>query len=89
MHQNFDPRKNVLQGILHAAKKGMAHGMKAKYAAPTPNLEAGSKQPVPGAEAPGEEMSEDQMHQMLEQMAGTEGTPGDDPNKPKFKPKPR
>jgi hypothetical protein len=67
----IDPHKKVLQGILSASRGQMARNIKQKYASPAPNLEAGAKVPVPGAE-PGEEQNEptdeDDMKAMLEQM---------------------
>lgn len=62
----FDPRKNVLQGILGATQKRMAEGMKQKYSAP--NLEATAKEPVPGAEGEPAEPTEDELAGLLEQM---------------------
>lgn len=69
--ENYDPRKNVLQGILQGARSGMANGLKQKYKAPQPNLEANAKQPVPGAEMPeGEPVNEeDEMARLLEEMS--------------------
>lgn len=68
----YDPRKNVLQGILKGAKHAKANQLKKKYFGATPNLEAKAKQPVPGADI-GEEQAEqhpagDDLASMLEQM---------------------
>lgn len=64
--QNFDARKNVLQGILKGAKSGLASHLKKKYRAPAPNLEDKALQPVPGAEEKPPE--EDELASILEQM---------------------
>lgn len=72
---DFDPRKNVLQGILKGAKAGMADGLKQKYRSPAPNLEASAVQPVPGAEGedavdaqPEPEPQGDELTSILEQL---------------------
>lgn len=70
----FDPRKNVLEKILKGAKGGMAQGLKQKYRAPAPNLEASAIQPVPGAEGEGAvdqppaEPEGEELNSLLEQM---------------------